>query len=127
MIRLALILMSVALLAVSSAFAQNKPAARDAATIRDCIKTKTGRNWNWEHCIGIISEVCAKDESSMTPSQVIDCYDRERIGHELALRGRAKEAAPPRAECVDPLVQRGAPAPGAGLSEPARKTSRTSR
>jgi uncharacterized protein YecT (DUF1311 family) len=78
LIRFALILVSFALLAASSVFAQNKPAARDAAAIRDCIKVKTGRNWNWEHCIGIISEVCAKDESWMAPSQVIECYDRER-------------------------------------------------
>ncbi len=46
--------------------------------IEKCMKAKTGRGWAWEHCIGIISEPCSKDEGSMTSSEVIACYDRER-------------------------------------------------
>jgi uncharacterized protein YecT (DUF1311 family) len=62
----------------SPAGAQDKPRARDSAAIQNCIKSKTGRGWRWEACIGIISEPCSKDEGSMTSSQVIACYDRER-------------------------------------------------
>lgn len=58
--------------------AQEKPRARDSAAIQDCIKTKTGRNWRWESCIGIVAEPCAKDEASMPPLEVMACYDRER-------------------------------------------------
>jgi uncharacterized protein YecT (DUF1311 family) len=67
-------------LLVSPAFAEgDKPNARDSATIQKCIKTKTGRNWAWENCIGIVSEPCAKDEGAMPPTKVIACYDRERL------------------------------------------------
>jgi uncharacterized protein YecT (DUF1311 family) len=77
-LRAAIILACVALLTSSPASAQaDKPAARDSMAIQHCIKAKTGRHWNWEHCIGIVSEPCAKDEGSMTPSQVIACYARE--------------------------------------------------
>ncbi len=62
----------------AAAFAQDKPAAKDAAAIEKCIKTKTGRHWAWERCIGIVSEPCAKNEESMPPSEVIACEDRER-------------------------------------------------
>jgi uncharacterized protein YecT (DUF1311 family) len=61
------------------AFAQaDKPNARDSAKIQDCVKTKTGHNWNWEKCIGLISEPCAKNEASMPSSEVIACYTREQ-------------------------------------------------
>ena len=72
------ILIVVALLAGAPASAQNKPDPKDSAAIEKCIKTKTGRQWAWERCIGIISEPCAKDEVNMTPSEVIACEDRER-------------------------------------------------
>src|SRR4029453_7208795 len=48
-------------------------------------------------------------------------------GVRLAAQLRQLRARPARAECVDPLVQRGAPAPGAGLSEPARLPGARSR
>ena len=64
-----------AMLAASPAMAQDKPAAKDAAAIEKCIKAKTGRHWNWENCIGVISEICAKDDG--TDREVISCYDRE--------------------------------------------------
>jgi uncharacterized protein YecT (DUF1311 family) len=60
------------------ALAQEKPAAKDVAAIEKCMKTRTGRHWAWERCIGIISEPCAKDEGSMRPSEIIACDDRER-------------------------------------------------
>lgn len=59
------------------ALAQDKPAAKDVAAIEKCVKAKSGRNWRWESCIGVISEPCSKNEGSMTSRQVIDCYDRE--------------------------------------------------
>jgi uncharacterized protein YecT (DUF1311 family) len=77
-IRIATLLVVLGLLG-APAFAQaNKPNTRDSAKIQDCVKTKTGRSWNWEKCIGLISEPCSKDEGSMNSSEVIACYDRER-------------------------------------------------
>jgi uncharacterized protein YecT (DUF1311 family) len=70
------VLLAVAL--CHSAQAQEKPRARDSAVIQDCMKSKTGRGWKWESCIGIVSEPCSKNEASMPPSEVIACYDRER-------------------------------------------------
>ena len=72
------VLVVAALMLSAAAFAQDKPAAKDAAAIEKCIKTKTGRHWAWERCIGIVSEPCAKNEESMPPSEVIACEDRER-------------------------------------------------
>ncbi len=68
----------VAVLGASPALAQDKPAAKDSAAIEKCIKAKTGRHWNWEKCIGLISEPCSKNEASMKPTEVIACADRER-------------------------------------------------
>ena len=72
------VLLVVALILSAAAFAQDKPAAKDVAVIEKCIKTKTGRHWAWERCIGIISESCAKNEESMPSQKVIACEDRER-------------------------------------------------
>ena len=72
--------MVVMMLAITSASAEDdKPNARDSAAIQKCIKAKTGRHWAWESCIGVVSEPCSKNEESMRPSEVIACYDRERI------------------------------------------------
>jgi uncharacterized protein YecT (DUF1311 family) len=60
------------------ALGQDKPNPKDSAAIEKCIKTKTGHNWAWEKCIGLISEPCTKDEASMPPSEVIACYSREQ-------------------------------------------------
>jgi uncharacterized protein YecT (DUF1311 family) len=65
-------------LLVFPAAAQDKPAAKDASAIGKCVDSKTGRNWAWEKCVGIISEPCSKNEGSMTPQQVIACYTREQ-------------------------------------------------
>ncbi len=77
MTRLALAAAAAALMA-APVLAQDKPNAKDVAAIEKCIKTKTGRHWAWERCIGIVSEPCMKDEESMPPSEVIACEDRER-------------------------------------------------
>lgn len=72
--------LAAALLMVTPAFAQgDKPDARDTAVIQGCIKAKTGRNWAWENCIGVVSEPCVKDEGAMPPSEVMACYHRERL------------------------------------------------
>ena len=69
----------VVLLAASPTLAQSdKPDAKDSAVVQECIKAKTGRNWAWESCLGVISERCVKDEMAMPPSEIIACYDRER-------------------------------------------------
>jgi uncharacterized protein YecT (DUF1311 family) len=75
--RFAAALASIALLA-TSAFAQEKPAAKDTATIEKCLKAKTGHNWAWERCIGAISELCVKKSPKEVPSDVIACYAREQ-------------------------------------------------
>jgi uncharacterized protein YecT (DUF1311 family) len=73
-----LIVAALIALGIIPALAQDKPASKDSAAIEKCIKEKTGHNWAWEKCIGLISELCAKDETSMPPSQVIACYSREQ-------------------------------------------------
>jgi uncharacterized protein YecT (DUF1311 family) len=57
----------------------DKPDPRDAAAIEKCIKAKTGRNWAWESCVGTVSEPCIKDEMTMPPSEIMACYERERL------------------------------------------------
>jgi uncharacterized protein YecT (DUF1311 family) len=66
------------LLLIGPAMAQEKPNARDTATIQKCIKEKTGRNWAWENCIGIISKPCTKDEAAMRSQEVMACDRREQ-------------------------------------------------
>lgn len=80
------------------ASAQDKPSPKDSAAIEKCIKTKTGHNWAWEKCVGLISGPCTKNELSMPPSEVIACYSREQAvwdgilnkSYQL-LRGRLEE------------------------------------
>jgi uncharacterized protein YecT (DUF1311 family) len=76
--RAAAAVLVVTLLGMSPAMAQDKPAAKDSAAIEKCMKAKTGRHWNWEKCIGLISEPCSKDEGAMKPAEVVACADRER-------------------------------------------------
>jgi uncharacterized protein YecT (DUF1311 family) len=78
-IRALALVMFVAAIGVSPVAAQDKPAAKDSAAIEKCIKAKTGRHWEWEKCIGLISEPCSKNEGSMKPPEVIACADRERV------------------------------------------------
>ena len=65
-------------LVAAPALAQDKPNARDAAAIQNCIKARGGSNWKWESCIGVVSEPCAKDENAMPPSEIMACYAREQ-------------------------------------------------
>ena len=73
-------LVIVGLIALSAipALAQDKPNPKDSAAIEKCMKAKTGHNWAWEQCIGLISEPCSKNELSMSPSEVSACYHREQ-------------------------------------------------
>ena len=75
--RLAFVLAPIALLAALPAFAEGKPDARDSATIQNCIKTKTGSNWAWENCLGVVPNKCLKNEAAMPSSEVIACINRE--------------------------------------------------
>ena len=68
----------VAAFFVAPALAQDKPRAKDIAAIQNCIKAKTGRNWAWENCIGIISNPCVKDEAAIPSHEVIACERREQ-------------------------------------------------
>jgi uncharacterized protein YecT (DUF1311 family) len=66
-------------LAAQPTLAQSdKPDAKDSAAVPECIKAKTGWNWAWKGCIGVVSRPCAKDEIAMPPSEIIACYDQER-------------------------------------------------
>jgi uncharacterized protein YecT (DUF1311 family) len=76
--RTAIVLALLPLLLAAPAAAQGKPNAKDAAKIEKCNKTKTGRHWAWEQCIGIISQPCSKNELSMPPSEVVACGAREQ-------------------------------------------------
>jgi len=70
----------VCVLAALPARAQDdKPDPGDAAAMQKCIETKTGRNWAWESCVGTVSEPCIKDEMAMPPSEIMACYERERL------------------------------------------------
>jgi len=64
---------------VTPALADDKPAPKDVAAIEQCITTKTGANWAWEQCIGIIGNKCAEHEERMSPADVIECYAREQL------------------------------------------------
>ena len=52
-----------------------KPAAGDSTRIQDCVKTKTGGNW--ESCIGIVSDPCSKRSKGVT-SELTACSAREQ-------------------------------------------------
>ena len=78
--RIALALGLFALLAGAvPALAEDKPDPKDAAAIEQCITKKTGQNWAWEQCIGLIGNKCAEHEESMSPAEVIACYGREQL------------------------------------------------
>jgi uncharacterized protein YecT (DUF1311 family) len=72
------IIFVIALFLSASAFAQDKPNGKDVVVIENCIKIKTGRNWAWENCIGIISKPCAKNEAAMPSHEVVTCDRREQ-------------------------------------------------
>ena len=57
----------------------DRPDPRDAAAIQQSIKVKNGRNIAWENFIGTVSELGIKDEMAMPPSEIMACYERERL------------------------------------------------
>ena len=114
MIRIAAILVALGLFG-APALAQDKPAAKDSAAIEKCIKTKTGRHWAWEKCIGLISERCSKNEASMTPSQVIACADRERAVWDDVLNTSFRQLSEPRYPGAMPVVSPNTP-PSIGVN-----------
>lgn len=74
--RFAAILSILACCVGAATLAQNeRPDARDSARIQDCVKTKTGGNW--ESCIGIISDPCSKRSKGVT-SEFTACSGREQ-------------------------------------------------
>ena len=75
MIRTLLAVVVASLVVSGSAFAQ-KPsqAARDSATVQDCIKSKSGAE---EKCIGVVSGPCLKNVSGAT-SEITGCIAREQ-------------------------------------------------
>jgi uncharacterized protein YecT (DUF1311 family) len=80
-------------LAVCPAQAQSgKPDARISADIQDCVKTKTGGDW--ESCIGMSSGPCLEKSSGVT-AEMVTCIAREQavwddILNETFRRLRAK-------------------------------------
>ena len=76
MIRTLLAVVVASLVVSGSAFAQ-KPsqAARDSATVQDCIKSKSGAE---EKCIGVVSDPCLKNVSGAT-SEMTGCIGREQV------------------------------------------------
>jgi hypothetical protein len=71
----------------------DKPDPRDAAAIQQCIKVKTGRNWARENCIGIVSEPCIKDEMAKPPSEIMACFERERVVWDSILNDACAESS----------------------------------
>ena len=60
------------------ALAQDKPSTKDSAAIEKCMKEKTGHNWAWETCIGLVSEPCSKDEPSTALATSLRLLFREQ-------------------------------------------------
>ena len=74
MIRI-LVALAVAVVLTAPALAQaSKVDAKALAKIQDCVKTKTGGNW--ESCIGIVSDSCTVRLS--VTSEVTACISREQ-------------------------------------------------
>jgi uncharacterized protein YecT (DUF1311 family) len=71
----AILAVAVASLVWSGSAVAQKPsqAARDSATVQDCIKTKVGVQ---ELCVGVVSDPCLKDVSGAT-SEMNGCIARE--------------------------------------------------
>jgi len=54
-----------------------KPAARDSATIQDCLKSATGGPLQQERCIGIVADACVEKENAMSTADMVACAARE--------------------------------------------------
>jgi uncharacterized protein YecT (DUF1311 family) len=74
--RLGVLLLVLSCCDGSAALAQgDKPDAKLSAQIQDCIKTKTGANW--ESCVGIASGPCQNNSKGAT-SELTACSAREQ-------------------------------------------------
>ena len=71
------LLVVLAALAVSPAFAKDKPDARAAAAIQDCVKSKSATGMG-ETCIGIVSGPCLDKAADPSTAGMVACVARER-------------------------------------------------
>jgi len=67
----------LAALAVSPALAKDKPDARAAAAIEDCVKSKSATGMG-ETCIGIVSGPCLDKAADPSTAGMVACVARER-------------------------------------------------
>lgn len=71
------LLVVLAALAVSPALAKDKPDARAAAAIQDCVKSKSATGMA-ETCIGIVSGPCLDKAADPSTAGMVACVARER-------------------------------------------------
>ena len=71
------LLVVLAALAVSPALAKDKPDARAAAAIEDCVKSKSATGMG-ETCIGIVSGPCLDKAADPSTAGMVACVARER-------------------------------------------------
>ena len=71
------LLVVLAALAVSPALAKDKPDARAAAAIQDCVKSKSATGMG-ETCIGIVSGPCLDKAADPSTAGMVACVTRER-------------------------------------------------
>ena len=67
----------LAALAASPALAKDKPDARAAAAIQDCVKSKSATGMG-ETCIGIVSGPCLDKAADPSTAGMVACVARER-------------------------------------------------
>ena len=67
----------LAALAFSPALAKDKPDARAAAAIQDCVKSKSATGMG-ETCIGIVSGPCLDKAADLSTAGMVACVARER-------------------------------------------------
>ena len=71
------LLVVLAALAASPALAKDKPDARAAAAIQDCVKSKSATGMG-ETCIGIVSGPCLDKAADPSTAGMVACVARER-------------------------------------------------
>jgi len=71
------LLVVLAALAASPALAKDKPDARAAAAIQDCVKSKSAIGMG-ETCIGIVSGPCLDKAADPSTAGMVACVARER-------------------------------------------------
>lgn len=71
------LLVVLAALAFSPALAKDKPDARAAAAIQDCVKSKSATGMG-ETCIGIVSGPCLDKAADLSTAGMVACVARER-------------------------------------------------